>query len=113
MSEDSFIHCRVDPELKAAIHRIADHMQLSDSALIKQVLKDVARMSGAIEPKIGDTGKRPRDARLYVRLHPNDRLLLREHAAGRGMAPATYVAVLVRAHLNDLAPLPKEELLAV
>jgi hypothetical protein len=29
------------------------------------------------------------------------------------MAPATYAAVLVRAHLNDLAPLPKEELLAV
>jgi hypothetical protein len=29
------------------------------------------------------------------------------------MAPATYVSVLVRAHLRNLAPLPKEELLAL
>jgi hypothetical protein len=113
MPADSFIHCRVDPELKAAIRRLAENQQLTDSALIKQVLKDVARVSGALGLKIGDTAKRPRDARLYVRLHPHDRLLLREHAARRGMAPATYVAVLVRAHLNDLAPLPEQELQAV
>lgn len=29
------------------------------------------------------------------------------------MAAATYVSVLVRSHLRDLAPLPKEELLAL
>jgi len=29
------------------------------------------------------------------------------------MAPATYVSVLTRAHLRLLAPLPKEELLAL
>jgi hypothetical protein len=29
------------------------------------------------------------------------------------MAPATYVSVLMRAHLRSLAPLPKEELLAL
>ena len=29
----------------------------------------------------------------------------------RAMAPATYVSVLVRAHLRNLSPLPKEELL--
>jgi hypothetical protein len=29
------------------------------------------------------------------------------------MAPATYVSVLTRAHLRSLAPLPKQELLAL
>jgi hypothetical protein len=51
--------------------------------------------------------------RLYVRLDPTDRLLLNERAAARGMPAATYVAVLVRSHLRNLAPLPKQELLAL
>ena len=48
-----------------------------------------------------------------IGLPPEDRLLLRERAAARAMAPSTYVSVLVRAHLRNLAPLPKEELLAL
>ena len=52
----------------------------------------------------------PRTARLMIRLRADDQILLRERAAARGMAPATYVSVLTRAHLRSLAPLPKEEL---
>ena len=48
-----------------------------------------------------------------IRLDADDQLLLRERAAARGIAPATYVSVLTRAHLRSLAPLPKEELLAL
>ena|SRR5207302_7439084 len=51
-----------------------------------------------------------RDARLYVRLRPEDRLLLRERAAARGLRGATYLSVLARSHLLNLPPLPKEEL---
>jgi hypothetical protein len=50
---------------------------------------------------------------LYVGLRPDDQLLLAERAAARGMAAATYVSVLVRAHLRSLVPLPQEELLAL
>ncbi|MHB1829084.1 MAG: plasmid mobilization protein [Steroidobacteraceae bacterium] len=50
---------------------------------------------------------------LHVRLRPEDRLLLHERAAARGMASATYLAVLVRSHLHSLAPLPKDELVAL
>lgn len=50
---------------------------------------------------------------LYVRLPKEDRLLLHERAAARGMASATYVSVLVRSHLRSLAPLPKDELVAL
>lgn len=52
-------------------------------------------------------------SRLNVRLRTEDRLLLHERAAARGMASATYISVLVRAHLRSLAPLPKEELVAL
>lgn len=44
---------------------------------------------------------------------PEDRLLLHERAAARGMASATYVSVLLRAHLRSLAPSPKDELVAL
>jgi hypothetical protein len=40
-------------------------------------------------------------------------MLLRERAAARGMPSATYLAVLTRAHLRGLAPLPKAELIAL
>ena len=50
---------------------------------------------------------------LYVRLRQDDRLLLHERAAARGMASATYVSVLVRSHLRSLAPIPKDELIAL
>src|ERR1700734_2613946 len=54
-----------------------------------------------------------RSTRLTVRLRPDDETLLRARAAARTMAPATYLSVLTRAHLRSLAPLPKEELLAL
>jgi hypothetical protein len=48
-----------------------------------------------------------------IRLCKDDQTLLADRAAARGMAPATYVSVLTRAHLRSLAALPKEELLAL
>ena len=50
-----------------------------------------------------------RAERLYVRLYPDDRLLLAERATARGMPAATYLAVLARSHLRNLAPLPEAE----
>jgi hypothetical protein len=40
-------------------------------------------------------------------------MLLCERATARGMRSATYVSVLVRSHLRNLTPLPKEELTAL
>ena len=40
-------------------------------------------------------------------------MLLHARAAARGMASATYASVLIRAHLRSLAPLPKDELVAL
>jgi hypothetical protein len=38
---------------------------------------------------------------------------LHERAEARGVASATYISVLVRSHLRSLAPLPKDELIAL
>jgi hypothetical protein len=48
-----------------------------------------------------------------VRLENEDWRLLRERAAARGMASATYVSLLVRSHLRGGAPIPKTEYLAL
>jgi Bacterial mobilisation protein (MobC) len=50
---------------------------------------------------------------ILVRLRAEDRLLLDARAEARGLRPATYVSVLARSHLRQLAPLPKDELLAL
>jgi hypothetical protein len=113
MATDAFIQCRVTPETKALVRTLAQRDQITESALIKQLLEVVLRSSAAgglsrLEPQ-----RAARDVRLYVRLDPTDRLLLKERAAARGMPAATYVAVLVRSHLRNLAPLPKQELVAL
>ncbi len=54
-----------------------------------------------------------RDGRVTIRLRAEDLMLLQARATARGMPAATYVSVLTRAHLRNLAPLPKEELLSL
>lgn len=46
-----------------------------------------------------------------MRLTVDDRRLLKERAAARGIASATYVSLLVRSHFSAHAPLPKAEYL--
>ncbi|SRR6266699_6385245 len=114
MTADAFIQCRVSPEIKTLVRTLATREQITESALIKRFLEVLLRSSAVTAvPGLEELQRASRDMRLYVRLNPNDRLLLRERAAARGMPSATYVAVLVRSHLRDLAPLPKEELLAL
>ncbi len=39
--------------------------------------------------------------------------MLQERASARGMPAATYMSVIARAHLRNLTPLPRDELLAL
>jgi Bacterial mobilisation protein (MobC) len=115
MNADHFIVARVSSETKSRLHAFAEREQLSESALLRRLVEFVLLKAG-LSPVITETstGVRPlRTARFMIRLGRDDRILLRDRAAARGMAPATYVSVLTRAHLRSLAPLPKEELLAL
>ena len=114
MAADAFIQCRVTSETKALIQALAGREQITESTLVRQLLETVLRTTaGGATSAAGSHERVTRDARLSVRLAPDDRALLTERAAARDMAVATYVSVLVRSHLHGLAPLPKAELLAL
>lgn len=114
MAAPPFIAARVSTEMKSQLHRLAEREQITESALVRQLLETVLRTSTSHgESDLEPPERVNRDARISVRLAPDDRLLLSERAAARDMAAATYVSVLVRSHLRGLAPLPKEELMAL
>ena len=114
MASPPFVAARVTPEMKTLLRVLADREQITESALVRQLLEAMLRRSAAEGfPKLEALEKVSRDARLSVRLAPEDRILLSGRATARGMPSATYVSVLVRSHLRNLAPLPKEELLAL
>ena len=114
MAAPPFVAARVTPEMKTLLRVLAEREQITESALVRQLLEVTLRMSAKEGfPKLDALEKVSRDARLSVRLAPEDRILLCDRATARGMAAATYVSVLVRSHLRNLAPLPKEELLAL
>jgi hypothetical protein len=114
MGTSHLIAARVSPETKARFRALAEQQQMTESALLKQFIElSVRRMGHADADVLRSPGRRLRAARLYVRLHPEDQLLLMERAAARQMPAATYVSVLVRAHIRELAPLPKAELMAL
>ena len=110
MSDGTHLTTWVTRETKERFAAVARHQGLSDSALLKRLVELMLRSASAGEAGTpGDVGRTSRESRLTVRIRPDDQLLLRERASARGMAAATYVSVLTRAHLRSLAPLPKAE----
>ena len=127
MSCTETLKAHVSPEIKLQAKAVADREFLSEAAWLKRlVLREIRACDGARgserEPCRAEDIRRPgREARgpygcgkpMLVRLRDEDRLLLDARAEARGMRPATYVSVLIRSHLRQLAPLPKDELLAL
>ena len=114
MSADAFIQVRVAPEVKARLQALAERENITESALVRQLLLTMLRVQVSAEesePEV--TEAIPRDSRVWVRLRLEDRKLLKAQARARGVPSATYVALLVRSHLHAVAPLPEAELLAV
>jgi hypothetical protein len=110
MSDGTHLTTWVTRETKERFAAVARHQGLSDSALLKRLVDLMLQSASAAE--LGTPGGADRTfrvSRLTVRIRPDDQLLLRERAAARGMAAATYVSVLTRSHLRSLAPLPKAE----
>lgn len=110
MAGNTHLSTWVSNETKKCFATAAARQGLSESALLKRLIEQMlasAEVHAVVEPVAAPD---PRDARLTVRLVPEDRVLLRERAIARCMPAATYVSVLVRSHLRRLAPLPDREL---
>jgi uncharacterized protein (DUF1778 family) len=110
MAADAFIQFRVTPEEKALVRALAAREQITESALVKQLLTTTLRSTSLQGLQVTESVEKPnRDSRLYVRLDPEDRMMLSDRAAARGMRSATYASVFLRAHLRNLTPIPREE----
>lgn len=105
------IGVRVTPEMKTLLQAFARREQTTESALVKELLEVMLR-DVALEgfPKLEELKRPNRDARLSIRLDPEDRMMLTDRASARRMRSATYVSVLVRSHLRSLTPIPADEL---
>lgn len=113
------------PDIKEQVTDVVREEFLTESIWLRRlVLRELQAISSQGSPSRqsdkGSTALRGQCSRrrepisgLYVRMRREDRLLLHERAAARGMASATYASVLVRAHLRFLAPLPKDELVTL
>jgi len=113
MTQAMWIKSRVPPELKARFRTLAAREGRTESGQLKWLLQTAVdapeeRVTAPAAVRAG-----VRDARLWVRLNAEDHRLLRERANARQLPAATYVALLVRAHLLDQPPLPRQELAAV
>lgn len=114
MAATQLIAARVSPETKAKFRALAERQQVTESVLLKQLVDSITRGVGDSDVDVlRSPHRRSRESRLCVRLRPDDQLLLGERSAARQMPAATYVSVLVRAHLRHLTPLPKDELSAL
>lgn len=123
MDAPQFIKTRVAPETKVLVQTSARRQLLTESVWLRRVVDEALRADASAPAKVGRAplsdgrSARPqaaeRGARFMIRMRAEDRRLLRERAAARGMAAATYVAVVMRSHLRNLPPLPKDELLAL
>ena len=89
MARESLIRCRVSDDVKGLLQAIAAQRQMTESALVRQLIEAMVQMVTNAKIADGDASKRVvRDARLYVRLAPEDRILLSDRATARGMASA-------------------------
>lgn len=129
MCDAQFLKTRVSSETKARVRSRAKEELITESVWVKRLvmaaLRERESQSGnhrgretaaaAVAEKAIPLleGPDPRLMRICIRLRRQDQILLRERGRARGLPAATYVSVLVRAHLRRLAPLPKEELLAL
>jgi hypothetical protein len=102
----------VSPETKARLRALAQEHQVTESTLLQRLVETALFQSTGLREIEAATPVEQvaRGARLCVRLRPDDHLLLRERAEGRGMAAATYASIVLRAHLRAVTPLPDREL---
>jgi hypothetical protein len=91
---------------------VAEQQGVTESVLLKRLVESALFFRGMsstlcvepIEPVA-------RNTRVFVRLRPEDHVLLRERATSREMATATYASIALRTHLRRAAPVPDRELL--
>ncbi|MGE0115019.1 MAG: hypothetical protein AB7T07_09075 [Steroidobacteraceae bacterium] len=113
MAITHLIAARCSSETKQRFRALAARQELTESALLKRWVELVVQGAESSQPKSGMSITVARHSRLSVRLRPLEQRVLKERSAARHLPPATYASLVLRAHLNKVAPIPKEELAAL
>jgi hypothetical protein len=108
MSNTRILRTRLPVTTHTVVEAIARHQQLSESAWLRRLIETTLQSSGVVL-QADSVDEPPRQARLTIRLLPDDQALLHARARARGMPMATYASVVIRSHLRGVAPLPTEE----
>ncbi len=110
MKDNTHLMAWVTRETKERFTLLARNRELSESALLKQLIEVALAGAGIHEAKPLDI-LAPVSAkeRMSVTLRIDDVQLLRERARARGVPTSRYVSLLVRSHLRAVAPLPTAE----
>src|SRR5207248_3090967 len=111
MSCTEVLKTRIPPDLKVQAKEIADRELLSEAAWLKRlVLREIRAGNGANSDgsercsagRVRDRGREPPGSgcarAMLVRLRTEDKRLLDPRAEARGIRPATYASVLLRAN---------------
>jgi hypothetical protein len=108
MSKTRILRTRVPATTHTVVEAIARQQQLTESAWLRRLIETTLQSSGVVLPAESED-EPPRQARLTIRLLPDDQALLHARARARGMPTATYASVVIRSHLRGVAPLPTVE----
>lgn len=104
------IATRITPSKKARFSALSASKGMTESALLSLLIDHVLSQNPVEASEADATDFNFASERMSLRLRPGDRELLDARAAARGMKPAGYAVMLLRAHVRGTAPLPIVEL---
>jgi hypothetical protein len=104
----SLIATRASGEKKARFRGLAQACGLDESKLLTLLIDRVLARNGLADEL--KCSPRATAGRITLRLRPGDPARLAARAAARGLKPASYLTLLVHAHLSHDPPLPMAEL---
>ena len=102
----------VSEPTKRAVQALSNQQGLMEAAWLRRLVEG-ALQAASPTPTVEGAQTASRSGgpvRVTIRVRPDDHQLLEARAQARNLAPATYVAFSLRAHLRALAPLPTPEL---
>ncbi len=113
MNADEVLRCRVPAGVRNRFDALARERGETSSSLLRSLIDNALSASSGATTFGGAEAQTAsaRSERLTVRLRPGDGQRLRARAAARRTKSATYLAILVRAHLSADPPLPETELI--
>ncbi len=110
VAKKTLIATRASTDTKHGFAAAAADRGMSESDLLRQLIHSV--LDEVVEAPSAP-GRAVRKERMSLRYRHGDGALLEARAKARNMKPASYLSMLVHAHVRSEAPLPNDEVNAL